>query len=143
MTTPEQYSKQEMGLKKLEAPIARARKSREEKPDTHRECEQFERMLLLARSGYSSVSSELVEIAKKCGVRLEGVSFKRTPIHERRLTEVAMESTIEGDYKNVILFLNGLQRAANIYGVESLTLAAQKDNKGPSIAIKVGLHCKT
>ncbi len=135
LTTPEQFSKQEMGLKKLEAPIARARKIREEMPDTQRECEQFERMLLLARSGYSSVSSELVEIAKKSGVRLEGVSFKRTPIPERRLTEVAME--------NVILFLNGLQRSANIYEVESLTLAPQKDNKGPANVIKVGLHLKT
>ena len=143
LTTPEQFSKQEMGLKKLEAPIARARKIREEMPNTQRECEQFERMLLLARSGSSSVSSELGEIAKKSGVSLQGVSFKRTPIPERRLTEVAMESTIEGDYKNVILFLNGLQRSANIYEVESLTLAPQKDNKGPANVIRVGLHLKT
>lgn len=142
LTTLE-LSKSEMGLKKLEAPIARARKIREEMPNTQRECEQFERMLLLARSGSSAVSSELGEIAKKSGVSLEGVSFKRTPIPERRLTEVAMESTIEGDYKNVILFLNGLQRSANIYEVESLTLAPQKDNKGPANVIKVGLHLKT
>jgi hypothetical protein len=143
LMTPEQFSKQEMQLKKLEAPIARARKIRDEMPDTQRECEQFERMLLLASSGYSSVSSELGEIAKKSGVSLQGISFKRTAIPERRMMEVAMESTIEGDYKNVILFLNGLQRSANIYEVESLTLASPKDNKGPANVIKVGLHLKT
>ena len=143
LTSPEQFSKQEMRLKMLETRIARARKIREQMPNTQRECEQFERMLLLASSGSSSVSSELGQIAKKSGVSQQGVSFKRTQIPERRLTEVAMELTIEGDYKNVILFLNGLQRSVNIYEVESLTLAPQKDSNGPANVIKVGLHLKT
>src|SRR5207244_5837454 len=45
LTTPEQFSKQEMGLKKLEAPIARARKIREEMQDSQRECERFVHMI--------------------------------------------------------------------------------------------------
>jgi len=39
--------------------------------------------------------------------------------------------------------LNGLQRSANIYEVESLTLATQRETKGPANVIKVGLHLKT
>ena len=143
LTTEPQFSKQEMRLKVLEAPIARAQRIREDLPRTQRECETFERLLLPSSTGYSSVTSELGEIAKKSGVTQQGTSFKPTPIPERGLTEVAMESTIEGDYKNVILFLNGLQRSANIYEVESLTLGQPSGNKGPANVIKVGLHLKT
>jgi hypothetical protein len=143
LTTEQQFRKQEQRLKMLEAPIARAKKIREDMPNTQEECEKFEELLLPASSGYSSVTSELGEIAKKSGVSRQDTSFKPTPIPDRGLTEVAMESTIEGDYKSVILFLNGLQRSANIYEVESLTLATPGGNKGPANVIRVGLHLKT
>ncbi len=143
LATEQQFFTVEKKLKTFEAPIARAQQIREDMPHTKLECEQFEKMLLPASSGYSSVTSELGEIAKKSGVNLEGTNFKPTAIPDRGLTEVAMESNIEGDYKNVILFLNGLQRSANIYEVESLTLATQKENKGPANVIKVALHLKT
>ena len=143
LTTEEQFSDKEKEPKVREATIARARQIREDMPNTQRECEKFEGLLLPASTGYSAVSSEIGQIAKKSGVRQEGTSFKPTLIPDRGLTEVAMESTIEGDYKNVILFLNGLQRSANIYEVESLTLAPPSGNKGPANLIRVGLHLKT
>jgi len=143
LTTEGQFSIKEKQLKKMEAPIARAQRIQEDMPMTQRECEKFEGLLLPASTGYSSVTSELGAIAKKSGVVQAGTSFKPTAIPERGLTEVAMESTVEGDYKNVILFLNGLQRSANIYEVESLTLAPPAGNKGPANVIKVGLRLKT
>jgi Tfp pilus assembly protein PilO len=143
LTTGPAFVKQENYIKKLKASVDRAEQIREDMPNTQRDCEKFEHMLLPASSGYSSVLSELHDLAKKSGVRPPDVGFKPTPVPSRGLIEVAMESTIEGDYKNVILFLNGLQRSANIYEVESLALAPQKDNKGPANAIKVGLHLKT
>jgi len=43
-------------------------------------------------------------------------------VDRRPSTEVAMEATLEWNCNDdVILFLNGLQRAANIYQAESLT----------------------
>ena len=144
MTTGPAFVRQEDYLKKLKASVARAEQIREDMPNTQRDCEKFEHMLLPASTGYSSVLSELHDIAKKSGIRPPDVSnIKPTPVPSRGLIEVAMEPTIEGDYKNVILFLNGLQRSANIYEVESLALAPQKDNKGPANVIKVGLHLKT
>jgi Tfp pilus assembly protein PilO len=141
--SPGDFPKIERQLSVLKSSVERAEQIREDMPNTQRDCEKFERMLLPASAGSSSLSSELSEIAKKSGVSLQGVTFKPTPVPSRGLTEVAMESTIEGDYKNVILFLNGLQRSANIYEVESLALAPQKDTKGPANVIKVGLHLKT
>ena len=143
LTTGSVFTRQEDYVKKLKASVERAEQIREDMPNTQRDCEKFEHMLLPASTGYSSVLSELRDIAKKSGVPTPVVSFKPTSVSSRGLIEVAMESTIEGDYKNVILFLNGLQRSANIYEVESLALAPQKDNKGPLNVIKVGLHLKT
>ena len=143
LTPGPQISMQETRLKTLQGSVARAQGIREDMPNTQRDCEKFEAMLLPARSGYSSVISELGELAKKSGVTLQDDAFKPTPIPARGLTEVSIESTIEGDYKNVILFLNGLQRSANIYTVESLTLASQNAIKGSANVIKVGLHLKT
>src|SRR5215472_10245300 len=144
LTSSPEITRREDNLKKLKASVARAEEIREDMPNTQRDCEKFEHMLLPASTGYSSLSSELIEIANKSGVNRQGLAFKTTPVPSRGLTEVAMEMTIEGDYKNLILFLNGLQRSANIYEVESLALAPQKDNlKGPANVIKVGLHLKT
>jgi Tfp pilus assembly protein PilO len=142
-TAGPQFARQEAQLKMLQASVARAQRIKEDMPNTQQDCDKFEGMLLPASSGYSSVSSELGEIARKSSVRLQGVSFRPTVIPERGLTEVIMESVIEGDYRNVILFLNGLQRSASIYEVESLALATEKENKGPANVIKVGLHLKT
>ena len=143
LTTGPVFVRQEDYVKKLKASVARAEQIREDMPNTQKDCEKFEHMLLPASTGYSSVLSELRDIAKKSGLKAPDTGFKTTPVPSRGLTEVAMESNIEGDYKNVILFLNGLQRSANIYEVESLALAPQKDNKGPANVIKVGLHLKT
>src|SRR5438270_696389 len=99
LPTEEQFHKLEMQLKMREAPIARAQKIREDMPKTQKDCEKFETMLLPASSGYSSVTSELGQIAKKSGVSLQGTSCKPRAIPARGLTELAMESTIEGDYK--------------------------------------------
>jgi Tfp pilus assembly protein PilO len=141
--SPSDFPRLERQLKTLKASVARAEQIRQDMPKTQQDCEKFERMLLPASAGYSSLSSELSQIAKKSGVSLQDVSFKPTPVPARGWTEVAVESTIEGDYKNVILFLNGLQRSSNIYEVESLALAPPGGNKGPANVIKVGLHLKT
>ena len=143
LTTGPEFVRREDYVKKLKAAVARADQIRQDMPNTQRDCEKFEHMLLPASTGYSSVLSELRDIAKRSGVRPPETGFKPTPVPQRGLTEVAMVSTIEGDYKDVILFLNGLQRSANIYEVESLGLAPQKDNKGPANVIKVELHLKT
>src|SRR5262249_12738382 len=114
---------QEQQLKVLKGAIVRAQKIKDEVPNTQRDCAQFEQSLLPASKGYSSFSSELGGMARKSGIQPPDLSFKPTAIPERGLTEVAMDANIQGEYKNVVLFLNELQRSANIYEVDSLTLA--------------------
>ena len=127
----------------LKADIKRAQDIRDNIPATQKDCDRFEQSLLPASSGYSSVRSELGSIARTSGSLLEGISFKPTDIPNRGMTEVAIDATVDGDYKSVIGFLNGLQRSANLYAVDSLTLASEKPTQASTNVIKVALHLKT
>jgi len=59
------------------------------------------------------------------------------------MTELAVDSSIVGNYQSVIQFLNGLQRSPNNFIVESLALGTEGAGQGPANMIKVGLHIKT
>lgn len=139
----EQLKQQSLQLKKMQAQIKRAQEIREGLPNNQKEYEKFESSFLPASSGYSAISSELGEIARKSGARLDDLTFKPTPISERGMTELAVDSSIAGNYQSVIQFLNGLQRSPNNFIVESLTLGTEGAGQGPANMIKVGLHIKT
>jgi len=127
----------------LKADIQRAQKIRDNIPATQKDCDLFEQSLFPASSGYSAVRAELGSIARKSGSRLENIAFKQTDIANRGMTEVAIDATVNGDYKSVIGFLNGLQRSASLYAVDSLTLAPETANQAAANVIKVALHLKT
>ncbi len=127
----------------LKADIKRAQDIRDNIPAIQKDCDHFEQSLLPASSGYSAVRSELGAIARKSGIQLEDQAFKQTEISNRGITEVAIDATVNGDYKSVIGFLNGLQRSANLYEVDGLVLASENANQASTNVIKVALHLKT
>ena len=131
----------------LRADIRRAQAIRDSIPAIQKDCERFEQSLFPASSGYSSVRAELGSIARKSGSRLDGISFKPTDIANRGMTEIAIDATVDGDYKSVIGFLNGLQRSTSLYAVDSLALAPENTNQNAiqtsAHVIKVALHLKT
>ncbi len=127
----------------LKADIRRAQDIRDNIPGIQKDCERFEQSLFPARSGYSAVRSELGSIARNSGIQIEGLSFKPTEIANRGMTEVAIDATVTGNYKTVIVFLNGLQRSASLYTVDALRLASENANQASANVIKVALHLRT
>lgn len=142
-TPQQQLAAESKQLDLRKADIKRARDIQASIPAIQKDCDKFEHSLFPARSGYSSVSSELDSIARKAGIQLGDLSFKQSAIPERKLAEVVIDVTVKGDYKSVIQFLNGVQRSPNIYEVGSLALASENANQGPANVIKVALHLKT
>jgi Tfp pilus assembly protein PilO len=126
----------------LKADIARAQRIRDEIPANQTKFDQIENSFPPASTGYSAVRTELGDIGKKAGIQMEDLSFKPTEVPSHGMTEVAMDATVNGDYKSVIRFLNGVQRSGN-YEVETLTLAADNANQGGSSILKVAFHLKT
>ena len=127
----------------LKADIKRAQDIRDNIPAIQKDCDHFEQSLVPASSGYSAVTSELGAIARKSGIQLDDLSIKQTEIANRGMKEVAIDVTVNGDYKSVIGFLNGLQRSANLYEVDGLVLASENANQASTSVIKVALHLKT
>src|SRR6267143_4607186 len=89
----------------LKADIKRAQDIRDKIPAIQKNFDQFEHSLFPASSGYSSVRSELGDLARKSGIQLVELSFKPSEIPSRGMTQVIMDATIAGDYRNVIQFL--------------------------------------
>jgi Tfp pilus assembly protein PilO len=127
----------------LKADIKRAQDIRDNIPAIQKDCIRFEQSLFPASSGYSAVRSELGALAGKSGIQLEDLAFKRTEIASRAITEVAVDATVNGNYKSVIVFLNALQRSPNLYAVDTLTLASDTSHQASTNVIKVALHLKT
>jgi Tfp pilus assembly protein PilO len=127
----------------LKADIKHAQDIRDKIPSIQKDFDQFENSLFPASSGYSNVRSELGDIARKSGIQLADLGFRQSEIPSRGMTQVMVDATIVGDYKNVIQFLNSIQRSPNLYEVDALALATESANQGASGAIKVTVHLKT
>ncbi len=142
-TPRQQFSAEMQQHDLLKADIKRALDIQAKIPAIQKDCDQFEQSLLSNSSGYSSVTADLDVMAKKAGIQLEGRTFRPTEIANRKMTELAVDATVSGDYESVIQFLNGLQRSANLYEVDSLALASETASQAPAGIIKVAVHLKT
>jgi Tfp pilus assembly protein PilO len=142
--TPQQeLAAQNKELELLRADTKRGEAIRQLTPAIQRDCDRFEQSLLPVGVGYSSVSAELDEIAKKAGAQIETREFKQKDIPNRDLQEVSIEITVDGEYTSIVRFLNGLQRSQNIYAVDGLALANETQNQGATGALRVAVHMKT
>jgi type II secretion system (T2SS) protein M len=142
--TPQQeLDRQSIQVRLLQGDIDRAKAIQQSMPITQIDCEKFEKSLLPAGTGYSTVAEELGGIAGKSGLQISVVNFRHKEILNRGLSEVELEATISGDYAGVVRFLNGLQRSENVYTVDSLALASDSQSQGASAAIRVTLHLTT
>ena len=125
----------------LNADIERAEGIRHDLPATIADCDRFDSGLLPASSGDSAVIAELDDLASKSGLQKQGLSFRHKEVPGRGLTQVDLDTTVTGNYANIVKFMNNLQRSRNNYIVESLTL--QQEGQNSSTALRIGLHMKT
>jgi Tfp pilus assembly protein PilO len=126
----------------LRADIARAQDIRKKIPAIQADCDKFEESLYPANKGYSSVSAELDSIASKSGLAIESSGFRESEVKGRDLQQVDIEATVDGSYAQVVRFLNGLQRAQNVYAVEALEAKADA-TQGANGRVRVQMHIKT
>ena len=126
----------------LKADITRAQDIRKKIPAIQQDCDKFEESLYPASKGYSSVSAELDSIASKAGLIIDSTGFRQSEIKGRDLEQVEIDTVVDGSYVQVVRFLNGLQRAQNIYAVEALDAKADS-SPGGNGKVRVQIHLKT
>ena len=78
---------------------------------------------------YSEVAAELGKLKKKENVKLTRGQYTEAPVLEGgagALTEVRMDASLSGDYRPLVLFINGLERDKMFFLIEGVTLTGQQ-----------------
>lgn len=90
-------------------------------------------------SADSDVVAELGILAKKQGVKLMRGQYVFAPVFEgssHELTEMRMDASLSGDYKPLMLFINGLERDKMFFLVRGVTLTGEQ---GGTVGLRLGL----
>ena len=88
-------------------------------------------------SQYSAVSSELGKVASETGVRVSQISYDPKPADVPNLQQVAINANLDGDYLQVVKFINALERDKMFFILDSLTLAQEQ---GGMVRLQVKLE---
>ncbi len=79
---------------------------------------------------YSQVAAELGALTKKQGIKLTRVQYADpAPVlagTAGAVTEVRMDASLSGDYRPLVLFINGLERDRMFFMIQGLTLTGQQ-----------------
>lgn len=78
---------------------------------------------------YSEVASEMGRLAKTNAVRLTRATYTQTPVDgdaAGQLTQVQIDAGLSGDYRGLMLFLNGLERNRVFFLISGVTLTGQQ-----------------
>jgi type IV pilus assembly protein PilO len=77
----------------------------------------------------SEVAGELGALAKKQGVKLTRVQYAHDSVLDGTpgaLTETKMDASLSGDYRPLVLFMNGLERDKIFFLISGVTLTGQQ-----------------
>lgn len=130
-------------LQLLKADVSRGLEIEKSMPVTKADCERFENALPPAGAGYSAISAELQEVGQKSGLQIGSLSFRPKEIAERGVTEVTVDASVNGDYKNVVQFLDGLQHSKNHYIIDDLNLGVDAGAQNRVGELRVNLHLRS
>jgi Tfp pilus assembly protein PilO len=127
----------------VRADVQRASEIRGKIPEVLKGFDKFESTLLPASKGYSVILEEMDQYAHDSHLIVEDVKYHEKDVKDRGLTELAVESSVTGDYTGIVNFLNHLQRSKNNYIVDSLSVESQGSGQGPAGVLRVSLHMRT
>lgn len=76
-------------------------------------------------TNYSTISARIGELEVASGVRLSRIQYAQGPSGPD-LTEIAIDSTVSGDYPQILRFINGLERDQTFFLIRAMALAGQQ-----------------
>ena len=77
----------------------------------------------------SGIAAEMGALAKKQGVKLTRTQYAYKSVMmgtAGELTEIRMDASLSGDYRPLVLFINGLERDRMFFMIQGLTLTGQQ-----------------
>ncbi len=93
---------------------------------------------LSRRTAFSSIVSELDQAGKEAGVELRERSYNTEPIEgSDTLSIMTVTAGLEGNYENLVRFLNRLDRSPRFLIVESLGASPQQAGQKLNVSLKL------
>jgi Tfp pilus assembly protein PilO len=86
-------------------------------------------------SNYSTISGRIGELEVASGVRLTRVQYAQG-LSGPDLTEISIDSTISGEYPQIMRFINSLERDQTFFLIRNMALAGQQ---GGQVNLRLGL----
>lgn len=124
--------------KLLATDVRKGREIEARLPNVSRECDGFyQKDLLPASSGDTTVLSDIGKIARDANVQAGGIQLHEKDVKERGLEEVEISGTVQGDYQSLIRLIDGIERSPHFYLLEKLSLTSE--NSGV-VKLQVGLR---
>jgi len=74
---------------------------------------------------YSSIAAEVGNLAVKSGVQLSGVQYTQSAT-QGDLTELSLDARINGQYQQIMHFVNGLERDKTFFIIRSMAFTGQQ-----------------
>jgi len=111
-----------------EAEVTRLKRIEQALPTAGKDLSQFgARHFHAERTGSSALLAAFERAADDVGVRPGRVEFRSYELKDRsELVRMEIRTTVEGGYRNIVQFLETLERSANFYLVERLGLVASQ-----------------
>jgi Tfp pilus assembly protein PilO len=82
-----------------------------------------------AGAGYSAISEDLGNLSRTAGLHSDAVTFHQHDPDARGLMQVDISTAVEGDYDNLVQFLDKLEHSENFYVLDSMALASSSQGK--------------
>jgi type IV pilus assembly protein PilO len=84
----------------------------------------------------SAIATELARLAQQSNVRISQEKYEPKVSDVPELTEVQIDTSIEGDYISLVKFINALERDKMFFTVKSLQLSNEQQSSNVKLALK-------
>jgi Tfp pilus assembly protein PilO len=91
---------------------------------------------------FSDVLQEMDKLAKASHVQAAGIGFDKAKTTTAGLREIGITANVEGQYSDVIEFLNAIERSPIFFIVDEITLTGSRAETGNG-AIRLGVRLET
>ncbi len=127
-----------------EAEVTRLERIAQALPTAGRDLSQFVAEHFHAeQTGSSALLAGFERVAGDVGVRPGRIEFRSFELKDRpELVRMEIRTTVEGGYRNIVQFLETLERSAHFYLVERLGLAASQE-RGAGGDLQLDLQLST
>lgn len=110
-------------LKTLELQTAPLRGLDQRVVESRKQIEDFYARRIPAN--YSSIAAEVGALAVKSGVQLSGMQYTQSST-AGDLTELSLDARINGEYQQIMHFVNGLERDKTFFMIRTMALTGQQ-----------------